>query len=185
MTQNALALLEQEIDEASSILRARQIAMLRPSVVPIVNVMQNILVANGKESLTMESFNKDLQDCVELGQATIRDLLTKYKKVDTWERGRTHGTRLECSDEEIEELLATGKFDVLLVESDCVLPDRMANKVGTKRLCEIAQTQGTLVLCCADRWKLWEDFFPPPSEEDLFEWVPLKLVSKFLVPGLT
>lgn len=90
MTQNALALLEQEIDEASSILRARQIAMLRPSVVPIVNVMQNILVANGKESLTMESFNKDLQDCVELGQATIRDLLTKYKKGDRLLQIATH-----------------------------------------------------------------------------------------------
>ncbi|CAJ1920599.1 unnamed protein product [Cylindrotheca closterium] len=88
-------------------------------------------------------------------------------------------------DEEMEELLANGKFDALLVGSDCILPDQMVNKVGTKRLCEIAQKEGTVVCCCADKWKIWEDVFPPPIEEDLFELVPLKLVSKLLVPGLT
>lgn len=217
MTRNALTLLEQETDADLVKLRARQISMLRPSMVPIVNVMQHI-IANGKESVTMESFTKDLQDCVEMGQATIRDLTTRHEgrlRIATHSRSGTLAQILNpfaetcdivCSqstpgsegelmaqdlnarwvtDDEMEELLANGEFDLLLVGSDCVLSEQIANKVGTKRLCEIAQKQGALVCCCADRWKISQDVFPPPIEEDLFELVPLKLVSKLLVPGLT
>lgn len=77
--------------------------------------------------------------------------------------------------------------DVLLIGSDCILPQgttSMGNKVGTKRLCEIAQTNNIPVFCCADTWKVWDDIFPPPIETDLFEFVPLNLVTKLLLPSL-
>lgn len=219
MTKNALELLGHLEDEAEIRTRARQIAMLRPSMVPIVNIMQHV-IANGKDSVSLESFGKDLQDCVEMGQKRIQDLLSSCRKEDRLKIA-THsrsGTLLKilspftetceiiCSqstpgdegelmaqdlkarwvpDEEMEALLQDDRVDVLLVGSDCVLQDQMVNKVGTKRLCEIAQEQGIMVFCCADRWKLWQDVFPPPIEEDLFEFVPLQLVSKLLVPGLT
>eukprot|EP00980_Cylindrotheca_fusiformis_P024425 scaffold11900_cov90-Cylindrotheca_fusiformis.AAC.1 len=53
----------------------------------------------------------------------------------------------------------------------------MVNKVGTRKLCEIARANSIPVLCCADRWKRWDDTFPPPLEIDLFEFVPMDLIS--------
>jgi 8-oxo-dGTP pyrophosphatase MutT (NUDIX family) len=61
MTQNALKLIETEENPKTV---ARQIAMLRPSMVPIVNVMREI-IRNGKEAVTMESFQIELQRCVD------------------------------------------------------------------------------------------------------------------------
>lgn len=219
MTRNALVLLGELKDEQSIKTRAEQIAMLRPSMVPIVNIMQHV-IAHGKDSVSLESFDKDIQECVEIGQKAIHNLLSSRRKEDrlkiaTHSRSGTlfkilnpftEDCEIICSqstpgnegelmaqdlkarwvpDGEMEELLKAGKIDVLLVGSDCVLPNQMVNKIGTRKLCETAQKQGIEVFCCADRWKLWEDIFPPPIEEDLFEFVPLKWVSKLLVPGLT
>lgn len=51
--------------------KARHIAMLRPSIVPIVNVMNRIIAEIGKESavVAMESlFLHEMDRCVEMGQ---------------------------------------------------------------------------------------------------------------------
>ena len=94
------------------------------------------------------------------------------------------------TDQEMYQLLNGEKkddepsVDLLLIGSDCVQPQTgsMVNKIGTKRLCEIAERNKVPVYCCADTWKVWNDIFPPPIEEDLFEFVPLNLVTKLLVP---
>jgi hypothetical protein len=64
---------------------ARHIAMLRPSMVPIVNVMNRIFAENGKESaFTMESlFLHEMNRCVKLGQNVIEDLMVQKSKNDT------------------------------------------------------------------------------------------------------
>jgi 8-oxo-dGTP pyrophosphatase MutT (NUDIX family) len=88
--------------------------------------------------------------------------------------------------------------DLLLVGADCICQDTIVNKVGTKRLAQAAATAAEAtyttgitsgsssssrchVVCCADRFKLWDDGFPPPLE-DIFESVPITLFDLVLVP---
>jgi 8-oxo-dGTP pyrophosphatase MutT (NUDIX family)/translation initiation factor 2B subunit (eIF-2B alpha/beta/delta family) len=83
--------------------------------------------------------------------------------------------------------------DLLLVGADCIYQDAIINKVGTKRLAEAAANAAVAmaiastgssrchVVCCADRFKLWDDIFPPPLE-DIFESVPMVLPDLVLVP---
>lgn len=230
MTQNAIQLVDNEnscSDErnARRVTRARQIAMLRPSMVSIVNVMNRIIADNGKELVTLESFLHELSRCVTMGQITIEDLIQQKPSskndttsptlnIATFSRSGTLAKILKpfvekrlctvvCSqstpgdegelmakdlqspwipDDEMHRLLNGEKnkeriLDLVLIGSDCVQPqtESMVNKVGTKKLCEIP------VFCCADTWKVWNDIFPPPTEEDLFEFVPLKLVTELLV----
>jgi hypothetical protein len=63
------------------------------------------------------------------------------------------------------------------------------NKVGTRLLLEAATqlklsggdcqrlSVRTRVLCCTDRFKLWDDEFPPPLELDLFEVIPTSICT--------
>lgn len=214
MTQNALKLIQSEEKNSSKVV-AQQIAMLRPSMAPIVNVMQEI-IDNGKDAVTVESFLVELERSVQMGiqnlhafQAERRDrtltiatfsrsgtlskILKPFVQTCTILCGQsTPGNEGELmaqdlnvqwiSDTELETQLASGKIDVLLIGSDCILPDQVVNKVGTRQLCEIAKKNKIPVFCCADRWKIWDDIFPPPLEDDLFELVPLELVTKLLVP---
>jgi 8-oxo-dGTP pyrophosphatase MutT (NUDIX family) len=172
MTQKALELVQASGDkDAASI--ATQIAMLRPSMVPIVNVMNHIVV-KGKDSVTMESFLDEIQRCVELGRKTIRTLQTKKGtplKIATFSRSGTLAKILQpfsasceiiCAqstpadegelmaidlktrwipDIQMQKVLTQkGGVDVFLVGSDCMLPTQMVNKVGTRKLCEIARS---------------------------------------------
>ena len=228
---------------------AQQIAMLRPTMVPIVNVMRSIITNQGKNTgtVTVESFTKDLQGSIDLGIHAIQEMIkAKHQKGDgaftiaTFSRSGTlrqilmhfvtensdldeSKIRVVCgrstpgnegelmakdlntewvADATLQGWLASSSsssssatdsrspsIDVLVVGADCVMPteNKMINKIGTRTLCEIAQQQNPKipVLCCADRWKIWDDIFPPPLEEDLFEVIPLDLVSKLLVPSLT
>lgn len=163
MTQNAIQLVNNEnscSDErnARRVTRARQIAMLRPSMVPIVNVMNRIIADNGKELVTQSTPGDE-------GELMAKDLQSPWIPDDEMHR-------LLNGEKNKERIL-----DLVLIGSDCVQPqtESMVNKVGTKKLCEIP------VFCCADTWKVWNDIFPPPTEEDLFEFVPLKLVTELLV----
>jgi hypothetical protein len=83
-------------------------------------------------------------------------------------------------------------IDLLLVGADCIYEDTIVNKVGTKRLAQAAATVAAgvgrnssssrcHVVCCADRFKLWDDVFPPPLE-DIFESIPMALFDHVLGP---
>ena len=81
---------------------------------------------------------------------------------------------------------STIKIDLLLVGSDCILPNGdSVNKVGTTKLCKMAKKHGVPVYCSVDRWKVWDDCFLPPMEEHLFEVVPLVYIDRVLVPPRT
>jgi translation initiation factor 2B subunit (eIF-2B alpha/beta/delta family)/8-oxo-dGTP pyrophosphatase MutT (NUDIX family) len=216
MTSNALQLLHKSADHDWKT-KARHIAMLRPSMVPITNAMQHVL-ENGRESVTMASLQQSIIQSVALGIQAIEELennkSNKKMTIGTFSRSGTLRLLLSpflerhtivcgksspgnegelmaqdldgstcMDDEELRAWLANGKIDLLVVGSDCILPqmDAMVNKVGTRELCRIATENHVPVFCCADRWKIWNDKFAPPLEADLFELVPLQWITTMLI----
>ena len=79
MTQNALALIQNVPTSEDAHKMAQQIAMMRPSMVSIVNVMQTIL--QNKDTVTMESFQAKVNQCVTLGIQSIQQLVQEYESV--------------------------------------------------------------------------------------------------------
>ena len=244
MASNALKIVQD--DEIENVIeRAKQVAMLRPTMVPIVNVMNEIIQTENKEAVTTKSFQQELHRCIDLGVKHIQLFLDESTKsaltILTFSRsgtivqilqhilqqqtdeskpkidiicsqstpgneGELMAKDLNCRwypDFQIQQMMTEeNKFDLLLIGSDCILygdgdgdgssnddgdnDDNhkvMINKVGTNKLCAIANEKNIPVYCCADRWKLWKDVFPPSIENDLFEIVPLKVITKLLVPG--
>merc|ERR1712150_356789 len=95
----------------------------------------------------------------------------------------------EVLEEQLRDSSSSSSIDVLLIGSDCIFQNGIVNKIGTERLCKAAaasssQDGGISVYCCAGRWKVWDDMYPPPLEKDIFEIVPMKLITKLIVPGL-
>lgn len=218
MTAKALQLLQSGDNNWKT--KARQIGMLRPSMVPIANVMQHVL-ENGRESVTTTSLQQSMVESVALGIQAIEELESnksnKKMTIATFSRSGTLRLLLSpflerhdivcgksspanegelmakdldgstcIDDEELHGWLASGKIDLLVVGSDCILPvmKSMINKVGTRELCRIATENQVPVFCIADRWKIWKDKFPPPLEVDLFELVPLDLITNlFIAPN--
>jgi len=101
--------------------------------------------------------------------------------------------RATCVDDD-EMIRTVDRYDIVLVGADCVLPDVVVNKIGTKALVEaVADLKSNssnrssdynvpVCLCCADRFKLWDDMYPPPLE-DVFELVPKGLFDSVLIPS--
>lgn len=102
-----------------------------------------------------------------------------------------HVTVQGVDDDILHQSILQGSVNVVLVGSDCIMDEQVVNKVGTKALAETCRqaasaARGSLasttsMVCCADRWKLWEDAFPPPLE-DIFECVPRSLLDNVWVP---
>ena len=89
-------------------------------------------------------------------------------------------------DGELISMVKKGDFNLILVGSDCIMQDSIVNKVGTAALAMAAKARSLsgrkcAVFCCSDRWKVWDDIFPPPME-DIFESVPCDLFDEILVP---
>ena len=85
-------------------------------------------------------------------------------------------------DEEFLNNVRNNKVDLILTGSDCVTEKSVVNKIGTAKLVEAAkESTKCKVYCCTDRWKQWDDIFPPPLE-DIFEAVPLEFFDKILMP---
>ena len=100
-----------------------------------------------------------------------------------------------------QQYIQEGKIDIVLIGADCVLLSQkeeigindtttsssisgVVNKVGTSTLATVCKTSNVPMICCADRYKLWKDVFPP-ALEDIFELVDSKqlLVDHVLVPS--
>jgi translation initiation factor 2B subunit (eIF-2B alpha/beta/delta family)/ADP-ribose pyrophosphatase YjhB (NUDIX family) len=80
-----------------------------------------------------------------------------------------------------DQLLSTiSKYDLILIGADSLTDDDLVNKIGTKRLIQAARRNQVIVWCIADRWKIWEDMFPPPMEE-IFESVPRSWIDRILL----
>jgi translation initiation factor 2B subunit (eIF-2B alpha/beta/delta family) len=99
--------------------------------------------------------------------------------------------RAVCVDDD-EMMGKLVNLDVLLIGADCILADHSAviNKVGSASLASAVSENRKKstgkkchVLCCTDRFKVWDDLFPPPLEEDLFELIPVaNHIDQILLP---
>ena len=212
---------------------ASSIAMLRPSMVPIVNVMNEFdrcmqLEQNSdrvRDEL-LQSLDEEGKRCVDIG---VEYILRYYKQcqskssasekfvIGTFSRSSTMKLILErvleqatiqvlCSqstpgdegeltattdvhnakwlpDQSFLEQIEQGNINLLLVGADCILQDGkgVVNKIGTAALGACCKRCNVPIICCADRWKLWEDDYPPPLE-DIFELVPSEQLDHVLVP---
>lgn len=110
---------------------------------------------------------------------------------DNMDTGNSSTRAICVDDEQMKSEIAN--MDILLVGADCVLKDQSAvvNKVGTAEIASIAfenrnsseSRRFCRVLCCTDRFKVWNDVFPPPLEEDLFEQIPVSNhIDRVLLP---
>lgn len=216
---------------------ALSISILRASMVPIVNVMQeydhcrmHLHQDNDrvKDDL-LHSLDEEVGRSVDLGVQTI---LTYYEEwqptssstdafvIGTFSRSsttkrilgrvlqalnQTAQVKVLCSqstpgdegelmssdisgatwlpDKSFQQQIEQGKINLVLVGADCILQDGngAVNKVGTAALASCCKQSHVPIICCADRWKLWHDEFPP-GLEDIFEFVPSELLDCVLVP---
>jgi len=91
-------------------------------------------------------------------------------------------------DEDLRQAIRQKAVHLLLTGCDCLTEKDVINKVGTLDLATIAHDAATTtnekptkVVCCVDRWKMFDDIFPPPLE-DIFECVPRELFDSILLP---
>lgn len=56
----------------------------------------------------------------------------------------------------------------------------IVNKIGTKQLAQVCNLSHVKIKCFADRWKYWDDIYPPPLEE-IFEVIPRELLDDVVV----
>lgn len=217
---------------------ATSIAMLRPSMIPIVNVMnefhRRVQVGENIEKVRddlLHSFDEETAKCIELGIETIQNYYTEWQSkslpaseqtfvIGTFSRSstlksiigrclhtseQTLRVKVVCSqstpgnegelmasdldaswlpDEEFIQKIQQAKINLVLLGADCVLPgDKgVVNKVGTASLSSICKQSNVPVICCTDRWKLWEDDYPP-GLEDIFELVPSDQIDHVIVPS--
>ncbi|KAL9182678.1 hypothetical protein ACHAXT_013330 [Thalassiosira profunda] len=216
---------------------AKSIAMLRPSMVPIANVMREFdrrtqshdNIDRVKDELLL-SLDTEAKRCVDLAVETVLQYYKQWQltspsaeltfAIGTFSRSSTLRSIFErvqsalehtnhvsvvCSrstpgdegelmasdlnakwlpDESFQQQIEQGQINLVIVGADCILPEGrgIVNKVGTAALATTCKRCNVPIMCSADRWKLWDDEFPPPLE-DIFEVVPSELLSKVLVPA--
>jgi translation initiation factor 2B subunit (eIF-2B alpha/beta/delta family) len=212
---------------------SHSIAMLRPSMVPIVNVMNEFdrRIQTDPDSDRVgenlrQSLDEEIGKCVDLGFETIMRYYKQWKlnspsatvfAIGTFSRSSTMKKILErlqeesnevkvlcsqstpgdegelmaadipgakwISDQEFRQYIEQGKIELVVVGADCILQEGkgIVNKIGTASLATCCRQKNIPLICCADRWKVWEDVYPP-GLEDIFEsFIPDKL-EHVLVP---
>ena len=100
-------------------------------------------------------------------------------KVYSWHKTWVESNVLD--DSSLLERVRNNEIDLILVGSDCVTETSVVNKVGTRQLATEAASTRSKVYCCTDRWKQWDDIFPPPLE-DIFEPIPKELFDAIIMP---
>lgn len=89
--------------------------------------------------------------------------------------------RATCvTDTEMLQRVKNGDIHLVLVGCDCVMDKSVVNKIGTSDLAKAADGSCP-IFCCSDRWKIWEDEFPPPLEF-IFEQIPRSYFDEILLP---
>ena len=216
---------------------ALSIAMLRSSMVPIVNVMKEFdrrIQQSQDNNKVRDELLHSLDDEIEKSVDLAVESILKYHKeweqsassfdkangyaIGTFSRSSTMKKILKqilrvhlpsanikvlCSqstpgnegeimatdicanwlpDESFKKEIRFGKINLVLVGADCILQDGngVVNKVGTAELAACCKQSNVPIICCADKWNLWEDIYPP-ALEDIFEVVPSETIDHVLV----
>lgn len=241
LTRKAVVIAAAHIDKGTTISQLKvtqSIATLRPTMVPIVNAMNEFDIRLSDTSQTeaasaiecdiLQSLDLELERCVSLA---VKNILMDY---DTWkstpsgeafvigtfsrsstlksilkrvlEYRKNGGMRVICSqstpgnegelmakdipnatwlsDTDFQRCVSEGKVNLVIVGADCILSNEMGivNKVGTHDLAKTCELSATPMKCFADRWKLWDDIYPPPLET-IFEVIPRGLLDDVVVPS--
>lgn len=206
MTRNALQLL---IDHPS--LKPTSLVMMRPSMVAIVQALreaqhrspEDVLAELAAAAHTVVA--KSVQALLpHLGQGRVAVFSRSATLVAILQELRRQGHALDIvcgrstpgdegtlmaedlnaawiEDDALQDRIRHGQVDVLLIGADCVLPESIVNKVGTRRLAEAAVDAPCRVVAAADRFKVWDDVFAPPLEA-IFEEIPRDLLDDLVVP---
>jgi translation initiation factor 2B subunit (eIF-2B alpha/beta/delta family) len=241
LARGAVVIAAAQFDKGSSISQvnvAQSIAMLRPTMVPIVNVMNEFDTRSSDTSQSkaaktiecgiLESLDLELERCVNLAVKNILQDYDVWKAtssretfvIGTFSRSSTLKSILErvlesrkydeiqviCSqstpgnegelmardisnsiwlpDTEFQRCVSEGKVNLVIVGADCILSNDMGivNKIGTHDLAKTCKISATPIKCFADRWKLWDDIYPPPLES-IFEVIPRCLLDDVVVPS--
>lgn len=87
-------------------------------------------------------------------------------------------------DSSFLEKVRDGEINLVVVGADCILSDQLGivNKIGTKEVALVCKASNVPIKCFADRFKLWDDSYPPPLE-DIFEVIPQELIDEVIVPS--
>lgn len=166
---------------------ALSIAMLRPSMVPIVNVMNEFdrrtKVGEDKEKVRdeiLQSLDTEVERCVDLGAKHILRLHKQWQlKQSSCGSKFVIGTFSRSSTMK----LILGRVLAQTTDVEVVCSQSTPGNEGELMASDIPHAMWLPIVCCADRWKLWEDEYPPALEE-IFELVPSKLLEHVLVPDL-
>lgn len=218
---------------------AKSIAMLRPSMVPIVNVMNEFdkrIVESSESGIgtvkkdLLRALDLEAEKCINLAVETI---VKDYKSwcstassnqfvVGTFSRSSTLRSILEqvlqllqntfantsirvvcsqstpgdegqlmandisgatcLSDIFFHQHIREGEINMVIIGADCILSNDVGivNKIGTKQLAQVCNLSHVKIKCFADRWKHWDDIYPPPLEE-IFEVIPRELLDDVVV----
>ncbi len=197
--------------------------MMRPSMVPITNVLQRLEESSDHKLSAMlteiqTSLDREANRAVELAVRRISEQVQQYNGesfvIGVFSRSSTllatlkrvqelhHCVEVVCSqstpgdegvlmakdlersrcvsDSEMLEIVKNGNIQLVLVGCDCITSEYVVNKIGTSDLVEAAQRKCS-AYCCSDRWKIWEDVFPPPLEP-IFEQIPISLFDEIFLP---
>ena len=197
--------------------------MMRPSMVPIINVLEKVELIEKEQSILLAeletSLERETERAVELAVSRITAQV-EHRKGDSFAIGvfsrsstlsailkrieemhshvqivcsqSTPGDegvlmaedlrRAKCiTDSQMLESVKNGDVHLVLVGCDCVTSGYVVNKIGTFDLAKA--TQGSCpIYCCSDRWKIWDDIFPPPLES-VFEQIPRSFFDDMLLPS--
>ena len=86
-------------------------------------------------------------------------------------------------DKALIQRIKEGNINLIIIGADCILQNsQFVNKVGTLSLATCCKQSKVPIICFADRWKLWEDVYPP-ALEDIFELIPSSdIIDSVLIP---
>jgi translation initiation factor 2B subunit (eIF-2B alpha/beta/delta family) len=167
--------------QQSSSARAFTIATFSRSST-LVKILQQFLSQNYPQQQQQQQ-DADFSFQILCGQSTPGDEgVLMAQDIDQFKMAK-----VKCiADEALHQAIREGKVQVVVVGADCLLEEAgiVVSKIGTKSLARTCRdAPETSILCCTDRWKIWDDCFPPPLE-DIFECVPESLFDRVLVPQL-
>ena len=156
----------------------------------LLKILQRFLLDNKPTNVTVSDSQQSIRFEILCGKSTPGDEGVLMAKDLESIPGISDYIRVECmEDEALHQVIRQeeGRVQVVVVGADCIYGDgdqrTIINKVGTKALADTCQQSSTTSISCfTDRWKLWNDIFPPPLE-DIFEGVPASLFDQVVIPA--
>eukprot|EP00873_Tetraselmis_striata_P001114 jgi/Tetstr1/421378/TSEL_012347.t1 len=179
------ALEEAVVAAAAALARCSSIATLSRSSSVMGAVRR--LVASGDSSLHTVFVSESLPGGEGVAAAKMMAVDTGAQLLQGTRHAESGGggnslTVALLTDERLEQLLADGGADALVLGADAVLSDgSVVNKVGSARLARACRraTPPVALVVVADQFKTWDDTVPPCLEA-AFEVVPADLVTELV-----